>query len=146
MSSQKFLTDLANPIVNTSNPLSMYDRDDLPPTEKVIYYFDLLTKQKRRKNPNGMIYCAYKIGQVIEEEVKLPAQRSLCLNLLTPYYRVVVVRTYCIFDQGKDALIFNLKWITLARISKLSEQEFMEILEKVPEIYLRNFLSVEFEN
>ena len=146
MSLQKFLTDLTNSAIHTPHPLSIYEKDDLAPVEKVDYYFKLLLKEKRRKNKNGMIYYAFKIGQTIEEEVRSPAQRSLCLNNLTPYYRIVVIRTYCIFDQGKDALIFNLKWITLAKIFRISEEDYLKILDKVPEIYWKNFLSVEFEN
>jgi hypothetical protein len=126
-------------------PLVIYPQENISLEKKVDFLFRQLLREKKRNNKNKMIFYAYHMGKLIEEAENL-TKRSICLKKLTPYYRTVVVRTYYIFEHDRDSMISSLKWITLARIFKLSEKEYVEVLEAAEETTLNRLFSTELDN
>jgi hypothetical protein len=145
MKLQRFLDEILQVEPSTIIPILMYPRENMTAEQKVEYLFRQLLREKKRNNKNMMLIYAFKLGQVIEEAESLTI-RSICLHKLTQYYRTAVIRTYYIFDQGREMLIPALKWITLARIYQLSESEYVEALQKVEAMTFQRMFSTELEN
>ena len=147
MSFAKFLKEITAHIPSDRyTPLVIYPQEKPTAEEKVNYLFRQMLREKKRNNKNMMTFYAFKLGQLLEEEIDSLTTRSICLRKLTPYYRVAVSRTFYIFEHGRETLIPSLKWITLGRISRLTEAEYVKILQVAEESSFENIFSTELEN
>ena len=65
--------------------------------EKIKSLYRQLLRAKRLGNRKEMLTYAWYIGQNIESQNDSPPERTVCLNLLTKYYQVAIIRTYYLF-------------------------------------------------
>ena len=74
-----------------------------------------------------MLFIAWYLGQVIEEQTDLPAQRTLCLKALTEHYKTVAVKTYYLFEFIGIEQIERTKNTTLTMIRRLKQKEYNQL-------------------
>src|SRR5579871_510209 len=98
MSLQKFLDEISQVPDEICTPFIIYPQEEASIEIKVEYLFRQLLREKRSNNKNMMVFYAYRIGKLIEEETQSLTTRMICLQKLTLYYRKAVVRCFYIFE------------------------------------------------
>jgi cell envelope opacity-associated protein A len=80
------------------------------------------------KDHHQLIYIAYQLGKVLEEEIILRTQKSLYHSQMTKHFYESSIRSYYIFEKYSIQQIFRTKNLTLTKIRRLKEKEFKFLL------------------
>ena len=115
---------------NASEIPPLYNNDTLELKAQVKSMERQLFRYKRLKNRIGTLFLAWSIGEIIETKSSTPTERTYLINLLTPYYRVVVIRLYYLFEFSGLKGLANSRNITLAMATKLKQKEFDSLTQE----------------
>lgn len=120
---QLILDDLQqeNPLNPSILPPFYNDYDT--PTDKIKLLLRQLRRTKSLKDRIGMLLNAWYIGEVIETMTSSPLQRTLCMNLLTPYYQRAIIKTFYLFETLGVEQIGRTRQLTLAMVYKTKQRE-----------------------
>ncbi|RIA80564.1 hypothetical protein C1645_745154 [Glomus cerebriforme] len=114
-------------------PLIQYEQN-LDPVKKIKILFRQLRRAKSLNNKLDQLYYAYRIGEIVETQTETPIQRTLCISVLTEYYKKVVVRVYYLFEQLGPEQIYRTSHITLARVFQLKSTDFSRLVQVTDDI------------
>ena len=124
-----FITDLQRNTPNTSF-IPHFLEDGIPLRDRIRSLYRQLLRSKRLMNRTLMIFYAFQIGYTLEVLAETPLERALCQRELTGYYNKVAKRTYYIFEPLGEEQIFRTQNITLAIISRIGHDEYLELIEE----------------
>jgi hypothetical protein len=142
MDLQKFINELSvTEVPKTYLPPIEYSSTVSTSPEQIVDLLKQINKAKDRKCEHMVLYYAYVIGKIIEEETHY-LTRKACTHLLTNHYRRVTKRLTCLFDNDRTPLLLSCKHFTLTNIAKLSSKEFKRILVAAEEASTNRFLAL----
>lgn len=129
MDLQKLIDEISIPkIPNIYLPPIIYDQNVLDTPDQVNYLLKQINKSKNKKNHNMVLYYAYTIGKIVEEETRC-LQRKACLQKLEGHYRKVTKRLACLFDQDREPLLMTCKYFTLTNLSLMNVKNYKKLLD-----------------
>ena len=98
--------------------------DESSSDQKFIQYYQLLQRYSRLKRRQYTLYYAYKLGQLLENQILSRAQKTLFRSRMTTHFYQGCIRTYHIFLNIGVEQIFRTKLVTFMMLKKLKSQEF----------------------
>ncbi|CAB5395847.1 unnamed protein product [Rhizophagus irregularis] len=96
------------------------DLMEIEPIE-IIFPVDPIFTTKRRQYT---LFYAYKLGQLLENQILSRAQKTLFRSRMTTHFYQGCIRTYHIFLNIGVEQIFRTKLVTFMMLKKLKSQEF----------------------
>jgi hypothetical protein len=119
-----------------------YAIDYEPPYDAFMSFdrkFDLTKKAmlraKRLQNRTLQLLSAYFLGQLLETQTESSIHRGSYICRLSPYYRVVVVRTYYIFEVFGTKKVMSTLRTSLTTIRRLKKVEFQNLVLQASTIF-----------
>src|SRR5215212_5800344 len=101
--------------------------------------FDLtlkaLLRAKRLQNRTLQLLGAYFLGQLLETQTESSTHRGSYMCKLSPYYQVVVVRTYYIFEVFGAKKVMSTLRTSLTTIRRLKRDEFQDLILQASTIF-----------
>jgi hypothetical protein len=98
--------------------------DESSSGQKFIQYYQLLQRYSRLKRRQYTLFYAYKLGQLLENQILSRAQKTLFRSRMTTHFYQGCIRTYHIFLNIGIEQIFRTKLVTFMMLKKLKSQEF----------------------
>ncbi|CAB4409388.1 unnamed protein product [Rhizophagus irregularis] len=98
--------------------------DESSSDQKFIQYYQLLQRYSRLKRRQYTLFYAYKLGQLLENQISSRAQKTLFRSRMTTHFYQGCIRTYHIFLNIGVEQIFRTKLVTFMMLKKLKSQEF----------------------
>ncbi|CAB4439281.1 unnamed protein product [Rhizophagus irregularis] len=98
--------------------------DESSSDQKFIQYYQLLQRYSRLKRRQYTLFYAYKLGQLLENQILSRAQKTLFRSRMTTHFYQGCIRTYHIFLNIGIEQIFRIKLVTFMMLKKLKSQEF----------------------
>ena len=133
MDLQKLIDEISIPTIpNAYLPSILYDQNVVTTLDQINYLLKQINKSKNRGNQNLVLYYAYTIGKIVEEETCY-IQRRACLQKLRGHYRKTTKRLACLFDKDRGPLLMTNKYFTLTNLSALTVKEYKQLLEAAEE-------------
>ena len=99
--------------------------------QKVKSLYRQFLKYIRLHNRKMMLLYAFYIGEILEDQVESPKERSLCMKELSSYYQKSIVKTYFIFEKYGVEQIFRTQNMTIPMIFRLKQFKVQELLEEL---------------
>ena len=116
---QELIEDYPEEVTVTPHP---YDLTQ-PPELQMMLTYQKLQRSSRRKDRIATLVYAYYLGELLENNINR-SQRRYFLSQTTPYFSRTAQRIYNLFERTGVEQIYRTKFITFAKISKLSAHAY----------------------
>jgi len=93
-----------------------------------------LRRAKSLRNRVEIIVVLWHMGKVIETKTESLTERTQCMNLLSPYYRKVVVRVYYLYELIGIDQIARTKHTTIGMLSRINCEQHQQLVQEASTI------------
>ena len=128
------LEDLRESTSNTIFPYPLPYNEQNTLQQKLMAIQRSIRRAKRLCNRVLILVNTFYLEKLLELEVD-PFQRVNSLTMLSSYYLLVSVRLYYLFEYLGVEQIMKTHKTTLTKIKRLSNREFLELVNKVLDIF-----------
>src|SRR5215204_3175848 len=102
-----------------------------------------LRRAKSLRNRVKILIVIWHIGKAIETKTESLTERTQCMNLLSPYYRKVVVRVYYLYELIRIDQIARTKHTTIGMISRINREQHQQLVQEASTIARAQMLEEE---
>src|SRR3989337_3715339 len=93
-----------------------------------------LRRAKSLRNRVEIIVVLWHMGKVIETKTESLTERTQCMNLLSPYYRKVVIRIYYLYELIGIDQIARTKHTTIGTLSRINCEQHQQLVQEASTI------------
>ncbi len=101
---------------------------DMILSQKVQTTYRALLRSTRMNNRLLSLVNSFYLGQLLEDETLIPAQRTVQVSTITTHYYRIAVRVFYLFEHLGVQRIFGTRSLTLTIIRRLKIAEYQTLI------------------